>query len=1012
MEKFIWPELLSVGKRFAIIFFPTAIVILLLFFLLYRTEAKTERALIERDQQQFVRHIAGIIHRELKAVTSDLSYLAEQSNLKALLEEPSPRQYRRIAQDYLTFAKEKRLYDQIRFIDSNGHERIRINFNQGDPYIVAEDQLQTKGDRYYFQQAMELARGRIYQSPFDLNVENSRIESPFKPVIRFATPVFDSASQKRGILVLNFIGERLLSELRKAGQSATGAPWLLNSDGYWLLGPKPEAEWGFMLPGRRGWSFSADFPQAWEIIRQKHEGQFSLKEALFTYRHFYPLTGLKPIQPDLKDEKIPSSTVIEGDTPWIIVSHLSAGVLAEKRAQLASRLFWPFGGLLMLALMAGYTAWRLATSNLYRKLAERDVKESKALLTAFLDHSPALFFIKDTAGKYLLINKTYEALFHIDRESIQGQTDFAIFPADIAKTLRAHDKKAIETGAPLVFDETIPQEDGEHVYISTRFPLRKEDGSIYAIGGIVTDITERKGIEHALRESEEKLRGLLETAPDGIVIVDQRGHMVLVNSQAERLFGYSREELLGQPVEMLVPAPLRANHTAQRSRYQRAPVARLMSTNLDLQGQKKDGNLFPLEVELSPLKTNGDMLTISIIRDISERKRMETHLRRSQKLEAIGQLTGGIAHDFNNLLGIIIGNLDFTERLVAHDESARKRVQTALNAALRGAELTKKLLAFSRKQPLAPQLTDVNGLITEMLSMLRHTLGTHITITTHLAKELPLTVIDPNEFENMLLNLAINARDAMPSGGELTITTQSRYLSEEEIKWGTEEAVPGDYIHISVTDNGTGIPPEVLERIFEPFFTTKERGKGTGLGLAMAYGFVKQSHGHIKVYSEAGHGTSFHIYFPRMKPTDSIALTPADAAMEEMLSGNETVLVVDDEPELLEIAQRYLHELGYRVLSANDAASALKILHEKSAIDVLLTDIIMPGGMNGIDLVARARLLRPELKVLFSSGFPEEALATQESFQIRSKLLHKPYRKAELARRLRQILDTQPTDPQ
>jgi PAS domain S-box-containing protein len=397
-------------------------------------------------------------------------------------------------------------------------------------------------------------------------------------------------------------------------------------------------------------------------------------------------------------------------------------------------------------------------------------------------------------------------------------------------------------------------------------------------------------------------------------------------------------------------------------------------------------------------------------RDVTERRRLEEQLRQAQKMEAVGQLTGGVAHDFNNLLTLVMGGLEIIGRQLPQlrDTATAERIARARDMAMHGVQravaLTSRLLAFSRQQPLAPQVLDANKLVAGICDLLRRSLGEAVSLETVLAGGLWRTYADPNQLENALLNLALNARDAMPDGGKLTIETANASLDEVYVASLTEPVTPGQYVMIAVADTGSGMDRATLARAFDPFFTTKEVGKGTGLGLSQVYGFTRQSAGHIKIYSEIGEGTTVKIYLPRRIGTtnEAISAAPPDAARA---IGEETILAVEDDKDLRAYTAEILRELGYRVIEAANGVAALEILGREEKLDLLLTDVVMPGGMNGRQLADAAAAIRPELRVLFMTGYTRNAIVHHGRLDAGIHLISKPFSFQELAARVRARLD-------
>ena len=515
------------------------------------------------------------------------------------------------------------------------------------------------------------------------------------------------------------------------------------------------------------------------------------------------------------------------------------------------------------------------------------------------------------------------------------------------------------------------------------------------------ECSRRAAIEQELQESESRYRAIFETAVDAIIVSDQHGIIQEFSRAAEAMTGYRAAELIGQNMRVLLPPAMRQ----EPERY----TARYLWTIKELEVCRKDGSVFPAHLSIAEWWAGGYRHFTGILRDLStqhreqvERTKLEAQLHQAQKMEAIGNLTGGMAHDFNNMLGVIIGNIDLLRDLKGEDSDIDELTREALDAAFRGADLTRRLLAFARQQPLRPQHVDVNELVSGITRLLRRTIGEDVEISLDLAPELWPVVVDPAQLEASLTNLATNARDAMADGGRLMIVTGNRTLDADYAAQHAE-VVPGGYVMLEVSDTGSGMTPEVMHRIFEPFFTTKSRDKGTGLGLSMVFGFIKQSGGHIGVYSEPGIGTTFRLFLPRM--TEDVPAVEESGATPLLHGRGESVLVVEDNAALRRIVTRQLGELGYRVLAAENAAAGLELL-DRQSIDLLLTDIVMPGGINGRELARRARQRWPGIKIVFTSGFSEARLNGDAGpLAACTPLLSKPYRKEDLASAAREALD-------
>ena len=521
-------------------------------------------------------------------------------------------------------------------------------------------------------------------------------------------------------------------------------------------------------------------------------------------------------------------------------------------------------------------------------------------------------------------------------------------------------------------------------------PIRDQDGRMTQIIVSHRDVTQPREID----EARVRLAAIVESSEDAIIGKDHEGIVTTWNKGAEKLFGYTSQEMVGHSIRILLPIDRLHEEDEILARIRKGETV----DHIETIRRRKNGQFINVSLTISPIRDGAGRIVgaSKIVRNITERKIMEGRLYQSQKMEAIGQLTGGIAHDFNNLLGVVIGNLDLLERRVAEDDTSRKRVQTALRAATRGAELTKRLLAFSSREQLHPDLVRLEVSIKATLDLASRGIGPEVTIVTCLDHAVPPVMVDCGGLENALLNILVNARDAMPRGGQITITTEQTLFIESHEKVRVEGLHPGGYAVITISDTGEGMSREVLQRVFEPFYTTKERDKGTGLGLAMVYGFFKQSGGAIRMYSEPGYGTTVSCYLP-LAEDGAKATSPSTISMENpVVPTGGTILLVDDEIDLLEIASAYIQELGYVVLCARSGTDGLALVQAHPEISVIVTDVIMAGGLNGAELAQQARHLRPDLKIIYTSGFPADALAERKMSFADGPLLRKPYQRAEL----------------
>jgi PAS domain S-box-containing protein len=506
-----------------------------------------------------------------------------------------------------------------------------------------------------------------------------------------------------------------------------------------------------------------------------------------------------------------------------------------------------------------------------------------------------------------------------------------------------------------------------------------------------------------LAAEEDRTRTIMQAAAVGLVTFDQAGVIGSFNPEAERIFGYSEAEAIGLNVSVLMPESETAGHASHAERYLAAGEASVVGRGVrEVLGRRRGGKVFPMELAVSRMSSGGKTAFVGSIQDVSERKAVEDNLRQAQKMETLGQLTGGVAHDINNMLMSMQLNMEVVEERVASDPEAAECVRSTLRAVRRGAELTDRLLAFSRKQPLQPKVISVNTLVGETLQLLQRTLQASVGVKTSLAAGAWPVEVDPSQLTNALVNMAINARDAMADGGTLTIETSNLRLDEGYVGQ-LDDLPPGDYVVIAVSDTGTGMPQAVLDRAFDPFFTTKPVGKGSGLGLSMVYGFAKQSGGHVKIYSEEGSGTTVKLFFPRTAADES-AMTRQLAARPPGARG-ETILLVEDDHDVLASISRILSTFGYKVFPSSSGPEALRLVEGGLKPDLVLADVVLPDGMSGPQVADAVVERVPSCRTLFMSGYTDNALIHEGRIDPGIVLLSKPFPREAVATRIRQVLD-------
>lgn len=661
--------------------------------------------------------------------------------------------------------------------------------------------------------------------------------------------------------------------------------------------------------------------------------------------------------------------------------------------------------------------------------AREALREREAHLSALFSQAAAGMSEADATGRFLRVNDRFCQIVGRSREELLSlRMQDITHPDDLSKNLPLF-KRTLEQGEAFEIDKRYIRPDGSTVWVSNSVTtLRDAQGRLLSAVAITVDLTDRKHAEvelqrlnetlerqvaertAALAQSEHRFRGIFNSALQFMALLAPDGTVLEVNETALSWSEISPQDILGHP--FWLAAPMRDNPELQaaiREGIRRAASGEIIRQEQEMRGA---GDVRAMvDFSLKPVFGEaGDVISlVAEGRDITELKQAQDQLRQAQKMEAVGQLTGGIAHDFNNLLAGIVGSLDLLQTRLqqGRTENIERYAKAAMSSAQRAAALTHRLLAFARRQPLAPKPVNANQLVASMEDLLRRTMGPSIALEFVTAGGLWTTLCDPNQLESAILNLAINARDAMPDGGKLVIETANAHL-DNAYAAAQRDVTPGQYVAICVTDTGTGMPADVIARAFDPFFTTKPMGQGTGLGLSMVYGFARQSEGHVRIYSEEGQGTTVKIYLPRYRGSVEEEELAGNAMEVPKAEAGERVLVVEDEPVVRDLIVEVLQELGYRVLEARDGPSGLKILQSRRHIDLLITDVGLPGGINGRQLADQARASRPDLKVLFITGYAENAAVAGGFLEPGMEMMTKPFAVEGLAQRIRMMLASDP----
>jgi len=927
----------------------------------------------------------------------------------------------------------------LRFIGvaDNHRELARVDRSgpNGAVRIVPEAELKQVGDVAYFRNTINLPPDGIYVSPIGLDEENGAVETPHVATMMVAKPVMTQDGKPFGIVIINADMRPTLESVRASARPGERV-YVVDAGGNYLVNPDRGREFGAQLGKPTNWQ--RDMPnlaaalgttQGVAKIVVGQAGQedcvVALAPTLLAAHQWVAVIDIVPnavfMAPAMA---IRNSSILVG-----LLAVLGAGVLAWLIARSLTRPITQLTaavervgekGTAAIPVNAGGETGVLArafarvmdeanakTVALEREIAEHRRTEAardhhaerERLFAAAVESSSDAIITMSLEGIITGWNPAAERLYGYSADEAVGRHIALIVPPN-RRTEIDEIIRRIGRGERIEQNETVRlRKDGSTVDVSLSMtPIKALSGAVTGIAKSTYDMTESRKSEESLRESAQLARGIIDGSLDAFVQINQFGIIRDWNTQAETIFGWSREEAIGRNVFELMGRPGGPLATALAG-FLSSGGDRVREARREAQIRRRDGSEFTAELSISALKTRDGYLFNGFIRDLTEKIAAEDRIRQSEKMEAVGQLTGGIAHDFNNILTVITGTIEILGDAVKDQPQLAAITRMIDEAASRGADLTQQLLAFARRQPLEPREIDVNALIIDTTKLLRRTLGEQVEIRSAFEDKTCLAVVDPNRLANALLNLSLNARDAMPQGGRLTIETASVVL-DESYAGSHGDVRPGPYAMIAVSDTGMGIAADMLDKVFDPFFTSKGPGKGTGLGLSMVYGFVKQSAGHIKIYSEQGYGTTIRMYLPAASGT---AVAAEEATALELEGGHETILVVEDDKLVRDYVLAQLHGLGYVTLAAATANEALAIVETGTPFDLLFTDVIMPG-LNGRQLAERIFRMKPDLRVLYTSGYTENAIIHHGRLDEGVLLLPKPYRKSELAAMIRKAL--------
>lgn len=988
----------------------------------YLSEVEKERVNYERQSLFHLTLLQQSLEKRLKSSISDLMVLSQDRALATIESEPTPEARQHLEQAFVIFARNKQYYDQLRFLDENGMEIIRINADSGTPYVVPEAKLQDKSDRYYFTDTISLNEGEVFISPLELNIENGKIERPFKPVIRLATPVVYGQEKRRGIIVLNYMGSMLTQDFKDVTAAIENDVLLVAADGFCKYHSRTlDWEWDSQLG--HGHSFKRQYPEAWQRISNADEGHFYGDHGLFTFTTIDPATLTSGTTTTIGRGYSEDNS---GGNHWKALYHISKQDLDAITFAVVVKML-PFFIPLFLFLIV--INWWLSLAQIRRIKAEelllkRFLQQTRvaeleqyaltagdpaAMMDVIVDAIPdvlgvdycAILELQDDGEALLLSAGSGWQQGLVGRETvgsgIESPAGYTLAHKEPLIIEDLHNERRF-TGDQLLHD---------HGVFSGMNVIIEGDSRPFGILGIYTskqhtftqsdlffvkEVANILSVMIAIKSSQAQISlqsSALAAAADGIVITDREGVIQWANQAYTKLTGYEFDEMRGKTPRIL-----------KSGKHDLAFYKNLWDTILsgdvwksELYNRRKDGSLYLEEETITPVfGPSGDISHfIAIKRDISQQHKLQKQLQQAQKMESIGQLTGGIAHDFNNILASILGFTELAlQRFVRDDQpELREYLNEVAHAGKRARDLVSQMLAFGRMDSGKTSLLQIPPMIKEVTKLLQATLPSTIQISSHADADLPKVMIDPVQLHQILMNMSINARDAIGDKGRIDIRVNREQVTnrdEHTVQTALNgellsnicdachhEIEAGDYVVLSVQDSGSGMSDDTLSRIFEPFYTTKEVGKGSGMGLSMVHGIVHQHGGHILVDTQIGIGTTFRLLFP-VGENDAVHEPEAELSISPITEGlnGARILIVDDEEAIARFMEELFEDRGGKVTVMTDSQAALALFkQEPTAFDLIITDQTMPQ-LTGVELAQKILAVRPELPIILSTGYSDQ----------------------------------------